>query len=287
MFASISNIFAQRCSSSDLVSATKLLAKSGSSKCQEVYSKRMCKKARLLWSLLRLTSFEDEDGEDETSDETEEGVSNINWNTESDGKWALNCDWPNKDLTNASPMRGEDCSKKCGQTSGCTHYSWTDFNGGTCWMKQGGEDPSKAIQTSSGSCGYLGGDRNINWNTASDGKWALNCDWPNKDLTNASPVKGEDCSKKCVGTPGCTHFTWTDWNEGTCWMKQGGTSPSDAIKTSSGVCGYLGSVPNPNPNNNWPGTSFKHGIAYQDDNSIEYFSITILIFNNKSKIFLF
>ena len=62
---------------------------------------------------MRQTSFEDQD---ETSEKVEEGVSNINWQPSSYGKWALNCDWPNKDLSNAAPIKREDCSNECVKT---------------------------------------------------------------------------------------------------------------------------------------------------------------------------
>ena len=68
----------------------------------------------------------------------------------------MGCDWTGGDLTSAL-TRGEDCSNKCLQTTGCTHYTWTGFNGGTCWMKSGTVSPSEAKTSSSGNvCGYIG-----------------------------------------------------------------------------------------------------------------------------------
>lgn len=29
----------------------------------------------------------------------------------------------------------DNCGKDYSTTAGCTHYVWTDFNGGTCWLK--------------------------------------------------------------------------------------------------------------------------------------------------------
>lgn len=44
--------------------------------------------------------------------------------------------------------------------------------------------------------------------------------------TNASPtinlnLDDEEAVPKCENGPGCTHFTWTLFNGGTCWMKKG------------------------------------------------------------------
>jgi hypothetical protein len=48
---------------------------------------------------------------------------------------------------------------------------------------------------------------------------------------------------------GCTHFTWTRYDGGTCWMKKGAVSKSDAFDTDdrSSVCGVVNSGGEPNP----------------------------------------
>ena len=78
------------------------------------------------------------------------------------------------------------------------------------------------------------------------GDWAFACDFRSSDLTNAQ-IRGEDCGGRCAATSGCTHFTWTNFNGGTCWMKSGSVSKSDAFSTDdyTMVCGIL---TNSNPN---------------------------------------
>ena len=77
----------------------------------------------------------------------------------------------------------------------------------------------------------------INWQP---GDWAFACDFQGSDLTNAK-MKGEYCRASCASTPKCTHYTWTTWNGGTCWMKSGPASKSDAYSTSdlAMVCGVV------------------------------------------------
>ncbi len=43
----------------------------------------------------------------------------------------------------------------------------------------------------------------------------------------------------CDSTFRCTHFTWTNYNGGTCWLKYGSVSKPDAFFTNnySMVCG--------------------------------------------------
>ena len=77
----------------------------------------------------------------------------------------------------------------------------------------------------------------ITWQS---GDWAFACDFKDRDLANAQ-ILGEDCSGRCASTSGCTHFVWTTWNGGTCWMKSGSVTKSNAYSTedSTMVCGIV------------------------------------------------
>ncbi len=77
----------------------------------------------------------------------------------------------------------------------------------------------------------------INWQP---GGWALACDFKGNDLTNAK-TSGAECGARCASTQGCTHFTWTSYNDGTCWMKSGQVSQSNAVYTgdTSMTCGII------------------------------------------------
>jgi hypothetical protein len=70
--------------------------------------------------------------------------------------------------------------------------------------------------------------------------WAFGCDFDNNDISNAQ-IRGEECGGKCAQTEGCTHFTWTTWNGGTCWMKGGAASKETAKENpdNSMVCGVM------------------------------------------------
>ena len=85
--------------------------------------------------------------------------------------------------------------------------------------------------------------QSINWN----GNWAMNCDFKNNDLSNVKS-KGGECSSICEKTSGCTHYTWSLFNDGTCWMKKGSVSKNDAFYTKEHtVCGVVVSNPIPPP----------------------------------------
>ena len=78
----------------------------------------------------------------------------------------------------------------------------------------------------------------INWNR----DWALQCDFPGNDIANVQ-VRGEDCGSKCEANPSCTHYSWTSYNGGTCWLKSGNINKNNAIRTNdaSSVCGVISS----------------------------------------------
>ncbi|CAF0937648.1 unnamed protein product [Adineta ricciae] len=76
----------------------------------------------------------------------------------------------------------------------------------------------------------------IHWN----GNWAFACDFYKNDLTDAR-IPGEQCGGRCAATSGCTHFTSTTYNGGTCWMKHGHATKENAFSTGdrSVVCGVV------------------------------------------------
>ena len=102
-------------------------------------------------------------------------------------------------------------------------------------MKGGAASKSDAVDTgdTSMTCGLVssgGSTPGVNWN---GNDWAFACDFPGGDIGNAQ-IRGEDCGGRCSSTSGCTHFTWTTYNGGTCWMKGGSVSKTQAVSTGKG-----------------------------------------------------
>ena len=83
--------------------------------------------------------------------------------------------------------------------------------------------------------------RAVNWN---GNNWAMSCDFNGNDLSSAQ-IRGEECSGRCAATAGCTHFAWTRWNGGTCWMKKGSISKANAVQNNdpTSACGVLNGGP--------------------------------------------
>ena len=88
----------------------------------------------------------------------------LDWQHEGATTWAKSCMFEGFDVYNeASPE--EDCKLICqnftgddAEQKGCSHYTWTSDNGGTCWIKrkiypsEGVVTKDQAIEVSS-SCG--------------------------------------------------------------------------------------------------------------------------------------
>ncbi|CAF1100871.1 unnamed protein product [Brachionus calyciflorus] len=159
-------------------------------------------------------------------------LNGIEWND----NWAFGCDFQGNELSSVV-IPADKCSSQCSQTPECTHFTWTTWNGGTCWMKKGSVSKNNAFETWDKSmiCGVII-DGKIQWN----GNWAFGCDFKNNDLTS-SRFAGDQCSNECSKNSECTHFTWTNFNGGTCWMKKGSVSKNDAFSVDDKtiVCGIL------------------------------------------------
>lgn len=50
--------------------------------------------------------------------------------------WAPGCDWPGNDV-GTRRVPGSRCGGECRRYTWCTHFAWTRYRGGTCWLKSG------------------------------------------------------------------------------------------------------------------------------------------------------
>lgn len=81
----------------------------------------------------------------------------------------------------------------------------------------------------------------LSWQQSSDAMWAAGCDFKGDDIGNAK-IPADLCSMVCGQRQGCTHFAWTTFNEGACWMKsRRGISTSSAVSSSEpgALCGIM------------------------------------------------
>lgn len=147
---------------------------------------------------------------------------------------AISCAFSGNDLANSLSKR-EDCRSLCASTPSCTHYTWTDFNSGTCWLKENKVTKSDAIfkPDQNALCGMVGlsaeDERIVNEIQWDGQNSAQHCAFAGSDLVSV-PSKADECHDLCLSTQDCTHYTWTDYNSGRCWIKSDiFVSKSDAL----------------------------------------------------------
>ncbi|KAJ0397171.1 hypothetical protein ATCC90586_001713 [Pythium insidiosum] len=136
-------------------------------------------------------------------------------------------DFVGQDIKNIQGSVG-DCCYACRWTDGCKAWSWTDFNGGTCWLKSGRDAVVQNPNVKSAL--YFEG-------------YAQACmpeadvDFEGSDITNFPSNQFYGCCERCQKTPGCRAYTWTDFNGGTCWLKSNAGQPVRRVGATSAM-GY-------------------------------------------------
>ncbi|CAF4693478.1 unnamed protein product [Rotaria sp. Silwood2] len=179
-------------------------------------------------------------------DNIQQGVTNstVVWNGQN---WARSCDFNGNSLSQVTTP-AEHCGSACLQTKECTHYTWTMFNSGTCWMKKGNVSKADAFTTNDVNmiCGVRDNIQQgvtnsiVVWNGQN---WARSCDFNGNSLSQVT-TPAERCGPTCLQTKECTHYTWTTFNSGTCWMKNGNVSKVDAFTTNdvNMICGVRDNI---------------------------------------------
>ena len=66
------------------------------------------------------------------------------------------------------------------------------------------------------------------------------CDFSLRDLKKIASKKNE-CRKECIITDMCTHYVWSDYGGGLCWLKNGTITKKEAFKVinKSNICGIV------------------------------------------------
>ncbi|OWZ08595.1 Carbohydrate-binding protein [Phytophthora megakarya] len=124
-----------------------------------------------------------------------------------------NVDYLGNDLTNKFSAAASGCCSICAGTSGCKAYTWSNYGGGTCWLKsaKGNTQVTNGVVSAT-----LNGGSTPTCPTIEE-----NVDYTGNDIANALSGTAEGCCAICRGRSGCNAYTWTNYNTGTCWLKSG------------------------------------------------------------------
>lgn len=110
------------------------------------------------------------------------------------------------DYYNVQAQQG-DCCHICYKSYYCRAYSWTNYNGGTCWLKY---STTPVVDRSDVVLGTLKS------NTCSG---QTNSDIRGQDMQEVSGHPENNCCNICSQTEGCKAYAWNDYNGGTCYLK--------------------------------------------------------------------
>lgn len=163
------------------------------------------------------------------------GVKNIEWQESLTASWAFDCDFPFVgDYKQVYNTKGEECDPLCAGESACTGFAW---NKGTCFLKD--KSPVAAFGNLSvldarklvGSGIVCGSKKPKGWLQFGKNIFQYNCDFPNRgDYKQIYNQLAFACGSFCNADTKCTHYAW---NKGTCFLKTGGASKTDAVMVTS------------------------------------------------------
>jgi cellobiose dehydrogenase (acceptor) len=122
-----------------------------------------------------------------------------------------NVDYIGNDIGNAFSNVAEGCCDICKAKTGCYAYTWSNFNGGTCWLKSAKGSTSVKAGVRSGTVGTPPVSPSCTLEN--------NVDYFGNDIKSVSSASADGCCSICKSTTGCQVYTWTNSNGGTCWLK--------------------------------------------------------------------
>ncbi|RLN45027.1 hypothetical protein BBJ29_007048 [Phytophthora kernoviae] len=114
------------------------------------------------------------------------------------------------DVGNQTSASADGCCSICSGTSGCQVFTWTDYNGGTCWLK-----------SSKGTVGSKAGTISGVLRSTTNACFALEDNVAEPHGVSMAARSADKCCSICKATGGCKAYTWQEQNGGTCTVKGG------------------------------------------------------------------
>lgn len=126
-----------------------------------------------------------------------------------------NLDFPGNDLSTISAPNAESCCNACSLVDACHAFTWTQWNGGSCFLKtmvsaKPVYNPPAADGSAYMRSGIVYKCGALKYGTDLSGT-----------IGNAPSPSVEGCCGICRNTNECTKFSWNNYNGGTCWLKTG------------------------------------------------------------------
>jgi hypothetical protein len=140
-------------------------------------------------------------------------------------------DYFDHDIGNAPSPTAAGCCAICKgwkTPTECRAFSWTNQNGGTCWLKRetGASVPNPNVISAT-----------VFPNPPQPCTLEFGVDYFDNDIGNKPGANVFVCCDVCKTYPGgaCKAFSWSNHNGGTCWLKSGKGAPIGNGNVHSGV----------------------------------------------------
>ena len=130
-------------------------------------------------------------------------------------------DFTGGDITSKASSAPEKCFDICYATSGCQSFTWTNYNGGMCWLKGTGYTRATNVGAYSGTLCALQNNKDVYGNVVAS-------------VGGVATAQG--CCGVCAKNDLCGAFSWNSYNGGTCWMK----AKSDGTVYAANTIGFTG-----------------------------------------------
>ncbi|GAB9472398.1 hypothetical protein Gpo141_00009577 [Globisporangium polare] len=136
-------------------------------------------------------------------------------------------DFTGYDIGNSKESSAGTCCGVCYSTPNCKAYSWSSYEGGTCWLKsqrgpvvyKQGVQSALLFLTAQQTCTLENG-----------------VDYVDNDLARVNGANAGACCDLCKAYSGCRAFSWTNYQGGSCWLKSAkGTTAANANVQSAEV----------------------------------------------------
>jgi hypothetical protein len=125
-------------------------------------------------------------------------------------------DYPGNDIHQFPAASYEACCTECQNMFECGAYTWSNYNGGTCYLKWYHSTTEWKGALPDGSASIISSD------VYRCGALTKGMDFEGADYFNKQAPRPESCCQYCVHSRFCVGFSWTNFNGGTCWFKQEG-----------------------------------------------------------------
>ncbi|KAF1334709.1 Papain-like cysteine protease c1, partial [Globisporangium splendens] len=139
-------------------------------------------------------------------------------------------DYPGNDVLLIRTSSAGECCDKCNLHDPCHAFTWTQYNGGSCYMKS--KRPVEAVTHPPAD----------DWSAYFQSGTVYKCqplqsntDLLGKDIGSVLSSTATECCGLCRATSGCGAFSWSAYNGGTCWLKEAGATPIAAAGVTAGT----------------------------------------------------